>query len=128
MGARYKILIADDGRDFVKVLGRLLESSGYETCAAFEGIRAIEAAVKQKPHLVLLDIMMPTGDGIRVLEALRSQPATKKLPILVLTSSTDPSIEEQMRQKGAQGVLFKPIDNDLLISSIKALLPDSALS
>jgi len=123
MPPKYKILVADDSRDFVAILCKLLERNGYETLTASEGIRAIELAVKKKPDLILLDIMMPAGDGIRVLESLRSRPATKSLPIFVMTASIEPQLEEQVRQKGAQGTLFKPFDSDLLLAKIKSLLP-----
>lgn len=123
MPAPHKILIADDEPEIVLLVRRLLEAFGYETCAAYEGVRAVEMAVKQAPDLILLDVMMPAGNGLRVLEALKAQPKTREIPVIVMTASAEPGLEAEVRNKGARDFLAKPFENNDLIAKVRAFLP-----
>ncbi len=116
-----KILIADDDKDIVKLLSERFEYEGFEVVVAYEGVRAIEAAHKQKPDLILLDLKMPTGKGQDVLKALKNHPLTSKTPVIIMTALKEDGLEEEVRSLGAFDFIQKPLDLDHLLQSIRAL-------
>ncbi len=81
-----RILIVDDDPRNLKLLDFRLKSVGHETIFAMDGGEALELATREKPDLVLLDIMMPVMDGFQVLRKLKSQEETKNIPVIMLTS------------------------------------------
>lgn len=117
-----KILIADDEIEYVEVLTSFLEAHGFEIITAHEGVRTIEAAHKQKPNLILLDLQMPAGTGQTVLQYLHSKPDTHAIPVIVMTGSGEPGIESMVRSLGAQDFLQKPFDNKILLARIHSLI------
>ncbi|MBF0491450.1 MAG: response regulator [Deltaproteobacteria bacterium] len=117
-----KILVADDDTDLVQLLRDMLEFEGYETLAAYEGVRTIEAAHKQRPDLILLDVQMPAGTGQSVLKALRSKEATKKIPIIVISGVQQNDLAEEVKKLGAQDFILKPYEKVDLIAKVKNLL------
>src|SRR3989338_1107028 len=119
-----QILVVDDERDIVELLRAKLAASGYKTLAAYEGIRAIEVAHKQKPDLILLDLRMPAGTGQTVLQTLRSRQETKDIPVIVLTASTEPNLKERVLAAGAQDFMEKPYDDDDLLRRIRSVLKE----
>lgn len=123
----YKILIADDDKDFVQVLGQRLRAEGLSTIVAYEGVRAIEAVNREHPDLVLLDIRMPAGTGQSVLKALRTKQTTAEIPVIVMTGQPDTGLEQEMRAAGAQGFFAKPFEFDDLIKNIWELMGESTL-
>ncbi len=116
-----KILIADDDKDIVKLLSERFEHEGFEVVVAYEGVRAIEAAHKQKPDLILLDLKMPTGKGQDVLKALKNHPLTSKTPVIIMTALKEDGLEEEVRSLGAFDFIQKPLDLDRLLQSIRVL-------
>lgn len=119
----HKILIVDDDRDLVRILTDRLEFEGYETVSVYEGLRAIEIAHHKMPDLILLDLQMPAGNGQTVLQNLRSRPLTKNIPVIVLTGVEGERLEEEMRVAGAQGLMRKPYDMEMLLRKIRSFLP-----
>lgn len=117
-----KILIVDDEQDLVSALRTRLEAEGFETCAAYEGIRGIEFAHKEKPDLIILDLKMPAGGGQSVLQALRSRPDTEKIPVIILTAMKESGLKERLLAEGASAFFEKPYEPDELLSEIGALL------
>ena len=89
-----KILVIDDEKDFVTTIKYFLEMNGYEVTVAYDGITALEKVKKlSNLNLILLDIGIPGIDGFEVLRRLRINPATKRIPIIMLSCRTDtPSI------------------------------------
>ena len=87
MSAKHKILLVDDDKDFVDTIRTVLESSGYEVVAAYDGQGCLESAKAEAPDVIVLDIMMRTvGDGMYVAQHLREDEATKGIPIIVVSS------------------------------------------
>ena len=121
------ILIADDDREIVESIKEYLELQGFDTLFAFEGIRALEQARKNRPNLIILDIQMPTGTGIRVLEDLAKLDTTKNIPVIVLTGLDDSKIEERARQLGVKEYMRKPCNLEVLTLKINFLLGLSPL-
>lgn len=120
---KFKILVADDDAEFVSVVRDFLEHEGYETMAAFEGIRTVEIANKQHPDLILLDLMMPAGRGDSVLRTLRSRMETEKIPVIVVTAVSKPDVQEEAKKAGANDFLQKPYQAKSLLEKIRTLLP-----
>ncbi len=88
---KLKVLIVDDEPDIVEMLLYNLEKEGFETFTAYDGLEAIQKAQKYKPHLIILDIMMPKMDGIQVCQQLRenSEFAIGKTIIIFLTARSE---------------------------------------
>lgn len=118
------ILVVDDERDFTVTVRDRLEASGFETCVAHEGIRALEMAHKKKPDLIILDIRMPAGDGLTVLKTLREKEETRKIPVVILTGLDEEGLEEKVKKLGAALFLRKPFDLGSLVSRVSTLLPE----
>ena len=118
MKNRYKILIADDDPDFVKVVCERLESQGYETLFANEGIRTVEVAAREKPDLILLDWMMPVGKGDSVLSNLSRNQTTHRIPVIIVTALRDSKIESVAKSFGVKGFFRKPFEQKLLLQTI----------
>lgn len=117
-----KILIADDDHDFVEILRTFLESQGYQTFAAYEGVRTVEIANKKKPDLILLDLSMPAGKGDSVLQMLRLREATRNIPVIVITGLPKPNLKKKILSMGANAYFQKPFDEKELLARIEALL------
>lgn len=89
MKQRPKILLIDDDVDLVKVMGGALESKAYEVIVAYNGQEGMEKARKEKPDLVILDILMPVADGFTFADQFRKDPSLAKIPVLALTSFSE---------------------------------------
>jgi len=84
-----RILLIDDDVDLVAVMKGTLESKPYEVLTAYNGKEGLEKARKEKPDLIVLDIMMPVMDGFDFAEQFGKDPSLKKIPVLALTSFSD---------------------------------------
>lgn len=89
MEKKPKILLVDDDPDLVKVMRGALESKAYEVIVAYNGKEGLEKATKEKPNLVVLDIMMPVWDGFIFADEFRKDPALAKIPVIALTSFSE---------------------------------------
>ena len=122
MNGAAKILVVDDNPQNAKLLADLLRAKGYQVASAARGAQALEAVRAAPPDLVLLDVLMPGLSGYDVCRAIRAEPATALLPI-VLVTSLDPQ-EERVRgmEAGADDFLNKPINQSELFARVKSLL------
>lgn len=116
------ILVADDEEELVKALRDRLHFEGFETVAAFEGVRAIEMAHKQHPDVILLDLRMPAGAGQSVLKTLKSRKETEKIPVIVLTALEGNNLEKELLLAGAFDFIRKPYDWNVLLDKIRSAL------
>jgi two-component system alkaline phosphatase synthesis response regulator PhoP len=116
-----KILIADDEPDILEIIQFNLQSEGYEVITARNGDEAIENAIKHKPSLIILDVMMPGKSGIEVCKILRLQPALINTLIVFLSALSDEKTEVTGLETGADDYLTKPISPKILVSKINAL-------
>jgi CheY-like chemotaxis protein len=101
-----KILLVEDSKFFRLSTGRALTRAGYEMSFAADGDEALLMAGEYLPDLILLDMMLPKTTGLEVLKALKKEPATKDIPVLVLTGLS-PTNAERLRRDGAIGFLTK---------------------
>jgi len=117
-----RVLIIDDEVD-VRLLYRVnLHHAGYEVLEADGGERGIAVALEETPDAVVLDLMMPRVDGFEVLRALRAEPATVEVPVLVLTADSLVDDHRICFELGADAVITKPFMPELLTESIARLL------
>ena len=113
-----KILIVDDEPDVVSLMQRALESEGFETVQAYDGIAAIDLAETERPDLILLDIMMPMMSGYEVCQQMKANPQTQAIPVICVTSAHRPDTRQNAQAAGAQGLLMKPFVARELVAQI----------
>lgn len=118
--AAARILVADDDRAIRESLERLLGMEGHRVTAAADGAAALEAMKEHRPDLLVLDLMMPTIDGLTLCRLLRSE--GDRVPILMLTARTETSDRVAGLDSGADDYLAKPFDPDELLARVRALL------
>ncbi|HEY6551712.1 MAG TPA: response regulator [Vicinamibacteria bacterium] len=118
-----KVLIVDDEPD-IRRIARLSLSrlGGMEVIEAGTGEEGLRQAREQRPHAILLDVMMPGRDGPSTFAALRSDPDTAAIPVVFLTAKAMPTELERLRSLGAVGVLTKPFDPMTLAADLRAAL------
>jgi DNA-binding response OmpR family regulator len=118
--AKRKVLVVDDEQDVAKALKIRLKANGYNVVLAFDSVQAFTMANKEKPDLILLDIMIPGGGGFIVAERLKQSTATYHIPIIFLTGI--PGGEERAYKLGASGYVMKPYHPEKLLETINNAL------
>jgi DNA-binding response OmpR family regulator len=114
--AKGKILVVDDEEDVAKALKARLKANGYGVLLASDSVQAFMMANKEKPDLIILDIMIPGGGGFVVAERLKQSSATHHIPIIFLTGISGG--EERAYKVGASGYLMKPYQPEKLLETI----------
>ncbi|WP_397364485.1 response regulator transcription factor [Olleya sp. R77988] len=117
-----KILLVDDEPDILEIVGYNLTNEGYQIVTAKNGIEAIKKAKKEKPQLIILDVMMPEMDGIEACEAIRKIPELSATLITFLTARGEDYSQVAGFDAGADDYITKPIKPKVLVSKVKALL------
>jgi PAS domain S-box-containing protein len=120
-----RILVADDEPDLAFLLRVMLEAAGYEVESAADGRSAIEAVRTGSPDLLVLDAMMPGVDGWDVLAAVRSDPATAELPVVMLTALSSDADRRRAEEHGVVVYMTKPFNRDALAGAIEEALARS---
>ena len=118
----YKILLVDDEPDILEFLGYNLRREGYKVFTATDGNEAIKTALAERPHLVLMDVMMPGKDGVETCEEMRSYPQLDNCIIAFLTARAEDYSQIAGFEAGADDYINKPIKPKVLQTRIKALL------
>ena len=117
-----KILLVDDEPDILEIVGYNLTNEGYQVITAENGVKAIKKAKKEKPQLIILDVMMPEMDGIEACENIRRIPELKDTIITFLTARGEDYSQVAGFDAGADDYITKPIKPKVLVSKVKALL------
>jgi CheY-like chemotaxis protein len=120
--SRPRLLLAEDNETTIEVMVDLLESEGYEMVIAHTGSEAIEQARRLSPALILMDVQMPSMDGLEAMRHIRREPALARTPIIALTALAMPGDRERCLAAGANDYLTKPVNLDRLYTLIKTLL------
>jgi CheY-like chemotaxis protein len=119
----HKVLIIDDEDDIREVAALSLESiAGWDVVMASSGAQGLARAIEHQPDAILLDVMMPGMDGPSTFRELRANPATAKIPILLLTAKVQSSDQRRFADLGVEAVLFKPFDPLTLSDQIADVL------
>jgi DNA-binding response OmpR family regulator len=120
-----KILFVEDEPALQKTLGDFLKSAGFSVLQAFDGVTGLEMAKKEKPALVLLDLIMPKKNGFDVLSELKGDPATAGIPVIILTNLESAEDIDRALEAGAVAYLVKTNYRlEEVLEKIKNLLGD----
>jgi type IV pilus assembly protein PilB len=123
-----KILVADDNEIILKILTNILESENYHIITAQDGLEALKLALKEKPDLIVTDYLMPKMDGMILIKKLKSQLATRYIPIIMLTSKDQEDTEVEVIDAGADDYLVKPVNQKRFLARINRLLNRSGVA
>lgn len=116
------ILVIDDTPANLGVLFTGLRNAGYKVLLNENGEAALETAVKAKPDLIILDVMMPGADGFQVCRRLKADPRTRDIPIIFMTALTDPVDEAKGLNLGAVDYITKPIKVEVVLARLNTHL------
>jgi len=120
-----RILVVDDEVAIVRVLRDRLEMEGFEVLVAYDGAEGVEVARRERPDLIILDIIMPHMDGLTAARILREDPETAHIPIVMLTARGQESDEKAGYQAGAVRYFTKPFSIRQLVREIQAILAET---
>lgn len=113
-----KILIVDDERYFTDLVAVRLEKNGYAVVKAYNAAEAIEAVSREKPDLILMDNMLPDGNGLGLLEMIRSFGNAMLTPVILITAAISDDIRKKSLAAGATDFIAKPITSEELLRKI----------
>jgi len=119
---RYTILIVDDEPDIRTVLTMCFQSYGYNVIEAQDGEEGVKKAYREKPSLIIMDVMMPKMDGVTATKKIRTHLETASIPIVMLTAKSDKTSEIEGLDAGADDYINKPFDRDKLLARVRMLL------
>lgn len=118
----HRILLVDDEPDILEFIGYNLSKEGYDIYTASDGVEALKVATECRPHLILLDMMMPRMDGLQTCKALRERPETADTRIVFLSALGEEENQLTGFDAGADDYIPKPIRMNLLKSRINAIM------
>ena len=121
-GSRRTILIIDDQPFFINMQQAMLKQQGYQVLSSTSGPEGLKLAKKHKPDLILLDIEMPGMDGFAVCEQLRKDQELREIPVIILTGTQDPKLNEKAFRVGAVVTVIKSVAGERLTNMIRILL------
>lgn len=117
-----KILLADDSLTIQKVVELTFSDSEYDLLCVSNGQRALEKVAEEIPDLILADVVMPEKNGYEVCEAIKSNPATARIPVILLSGTFEPFDRERAERLGCDAIVSKPFDSQQLLRQVEALL------
>ena len=131
-----RILVVDDDRPTVLIISSVLKRHGYEVYTAYDGLNGLKTAREVKPHLMILDLMMPLMNGYEVCRHLQADPATRKISVMMLTAKGGVEqnvkksyqfatrVQDRLRgfEVGAAEFLTKPVKANELVKRVKSVL------
>ena len=112
------VLCVDDDPDIQTIVEMRMRQYRVQVERAFHGMQGIMEAIRNQPELILLDLAMPNGNGIEVLESLRRNSQVAHIPVVVITGMRDQRLLSRVRASGAHAIINKPIDFELLVDTI----------
>jgi len=117
-----KILIIEDDPKIARALKIRFESNGYETALAADALLGANLALQARPDLIILDIGLPDGNGLRLAEKFQHQPETRHTPIIFVTASKDPNLRQRAMEMRIAGLFEKPYDPEELLAAARYAL------
>jgi two-component system, cell cycle response regulator DivK len=118
-----RILVVEDQEDNRRILRDLLTSAGYEIIQAENGEEALAAAARERPDLILMDIQLPVLDGYEATRRIKTDPALRAIPVIVVTSYALSGDENKARAAGCDAYVTKPFSPRALLAKIREYVP-----
>jgi DNA-binding response OmpR family regulator len=119
-----KILIIEDDEQTVELLAARLRSAGYQVSFAADAMMGIKAVHQIQPDLILLDLKIPAGGGLAVLEGIKKSMHTKLTPVIILTGTEDAAAKKRLLDFGIKTYIQKPYHPEDLMKAISQILPE----
>lgn len=116
-----KILVVDDERHIVRLVEVNLARAGYDVSVAYDGVEALEVFAKEKPDMVVLDVMMPRMDGFEVLKKLQADPNSQDVPVIMLTAKAQDADIFRGWSSGVSSYLTKPFNPRELLTFVERI-------
>jgi chemosensory pili system protein ChpA (sensor histidine kinase/response regulator) len=120
------IVVVDDSISVRKFVGRMLEKNGYRVKLAADGLEAAELITQQGCHLVITDLEMPRMTGYELMAQLRQGSATRRIPVMVVTSRAGAKHRDRALKEGASAFLTKPVQEDQLLAAVEQFMGKEA--
>ena len=117
-----RILVVDDEPQIVRLIGLRLKANNFDVIGAYDGYQCVQMAKLKLPDLILLDIKMPLGGGIKAYETLKNMASTSLIPVIFITAFPSSEVKKLVMEMGAEDFISKPFNSDVLIEKIKAVL------
>ena len=124
---RQRILVVDDDKDIVRLVRAYLEKAGYDVFSAYDGETAIHTLRREKPDLLVLDLMLPDRDGWDITRLIRTDPQLLATPIIMLTARVEDTDKIIGLEIGADDYITKPFNPREVVARVRALLRRSQL-
>lgn len=121
-----RILVAEDSRDLADVMRSALHFYGYQVLIAHDGVEAVESAIRLRPDLIVMDILMPKMSGFEATRQLRQHPETKTIPILAASALSNSESREKCFASGCNDHLAKPFSARELADAVGRLLKEAS--
>ena len=121
-----RVLIIEDNDNNMELITFILESAGYETIRAYNGLDGVRLTNEVRPDLIILDIQLPDIDGTEVLKRIRSNNANDEIPIIAMTSYAMAGDREKLLATGCTAYIEKPIDPDRVVAQIESVYRENA--
>ena len=118
-----RILIVDDSPSQLLGIKRTVEKLGHEVLTAEDGAAGVEAAKREKPDLILMDVVMPNLNGFQATRTISKDPETAHIPIVLVTTKDQETDKVWGMRQGAKAYVTKPIKEDELITALNEFLP-----
>ncbi len=121
-----KILLVDDERDLVTAVTFRLNAEGYDVISALDGQAALDMAKKEKPDLIILDLMLPKLNGYKVCSLLKADMRYRRIPIIMFTARVQEADKKMGLEAGADAYITKPFEASILLAKVKEFLGEEA--
>lgn len=118
-----RVLIAEDEPHIVESLGFVLQRNGYEVVSVFDGEAAMTRLRSDPPDMMILDVMLPRLNGFEVLKQVKSDPALRSIPVIILTAKGQAHDRRMAEEIGVDGFMTKPFSNREIVEELRRLAP-----
>ena len=125
MPSRKTVLLVEDNEDNLIIYTTILRFGGYRVVQARDGRAALDAARTVAPDLILMDVSIPFVDGLEVTRRLKSDPATRRIPIIALTAHALPSDRDRALEAGCDGYISKPAEPRAILAAVRRKLGEA---
>lgn len=119
-----RVLVVEDNQQNMYLISFILENHGYEVLKAMTGEEGVEKAIKEKPDLVLMDLQLPSIDGLEATRRIRKSEADGEIPIIALTSYAMAGDRKKALDAGCNGYIEKPINPETIMSEIEKYIKE----